>query len=100
MTTILAMLAAMLPQMAAAAPEKRSGRYLVKARSAADYAGLRAKAVKEGARVLRDLPALKAMVVSGTAAARTSLAATAGPSAWPGTGSRRWPSRSRPPLPT
>jgi hypothetical protein len=74
-TTILAVLAAMLPQMVAAAPEKASGRYLVKARSAADYAGLRAKAVKEGARVLRDLPALKAMVVSGTAAARTSLAA-------------------------
>ncbi|HEV2893438.1 MAG TPA: S8 family serine peptidase, partial [Actinomycetota bacterium] len=74
-TTILAMLAAMLPQMAAAAPEKASGRYLVRARSAADYAGLRAKAVSSGARVLRDLPQLKAMVVSAPATARTSLAA-------------------------
>jgi hypothetical protein len=35
-TTILAVLAAMLPQMAAATPEKTSGRYLVRARSAAD----------------------------------------------------------------
>ena len=43
--TVLAMLAALLPQMATAAPEKASGRYLVRARSAADYAGLRAKAV-------------------------------------------------------
>jgi subtilisin family serine protease len=74
-TTILAVLAAMLPQLAAAAPEKASGRYLVRARSAADYAGLRAKAVNSGARVLRDLPQLKAMVVSAPAAARSSLAA-------------------------
>ena len=54
--TILAMLGALLPQLASAAPEKASGRYLVVARSSADYAGLRAKAVKAGARVLRDLP--------------------------------------------
>jgi lantibiotic leader peptide-processing serine protease len=74
-TTILAMLAALLPQLAAAAPEKSSGRYLVRARSAADYAGLRAKAVNSGARVLRDLPQLRAMVVSAPAAARSSLAA-------------------------
>jgi hypothetical protein len=73
--TILAMLAALLPQLAPAAPEKASGRYLVRARSAADYAGLRAKAVNSGARVLRDLPQLKAMVVSAPAAARSSLAA-------------------------
>ena len=74
-TTILAVLAALLPQMAAAAPEKASGRYLVKARSAADYAGLRAKAVQQGARVLRDLKQLNTMVVSAPAAARSSLAA-------------------------
>jgi lantibiotic leader peptide-processing serine protease len=73
--TILAMLAALLPQMAAAAPEKASGRYLVRARSAADYAGLRAKAVKEGARVLRDLRQVNTMVVRAPAAARGSLAA-------------------------
>ena len=49
--SVLALLAALLPQLATAAPEKASGRYLVRARSAADYAGLRAKAVSEGARV-------------------------------------------------
>ena len=55
-TTVLAVLAALLPQMASAAPKGSSGRYLVVARSSADYGALRAKAVKEGARVLRDLP--------------------------------------------
>ena len=73
--TILAMLGALLPQLASAAPEKASGRYLVVARSSADYAGLRAKAVKAGARVLRDLPQAKAMVVNASASARSSLAA-------------------------
>jgi subtilisin family serine protease len=73
--TVLAMLAALLPQMATAAPEKASGRYLVRARSAADYAGLRAKAVSEGARVLRDLKQVNTMVVRAPAAARTSLVA-------------------------
>jgi lantibiotic leader peptide-processing serine protease len=73
--TILAMLAALLPQLALAAPEQSSGRYLVRARSAADYAGLRAKAVQAGARVLRDLPQLQMMVVNAPAAARSSLAA-------------------------
>ena len=46
--TVLGMLAALLPQMGAAAPKSESGRYLVRARSAADYAGLRAKAVNGG----------------------------------------------------
>jgi lantibiotic leader peptide-processing serine protease len=73
--TVLAMLAALLPQLASAAPKGASGRYLVVARSSADYAGLRAKAVKEGARVLRDLPQAKAMVVKASASARGSLAA-------------------------
>jgi lantibiotic leader peptide-processing serine protease len=73
--TILAMLGALLPQLASAAPQKASGRYLVVARSSADYAGLRAKAVKEGARVLRDLPQAKAIVVKASASARSSLAA-------------------------
>jgi hypothetical protein len=54
--TVLAMLAALLPQLATAASKGASGRYLVVARSSSDYAGLRAKAVKAGARVLRDLP--------------------------------------------
>jgi len=73
--TILAVLAALLPQMASAGPRGASGRYLVVARSSADYAGLRAKAVKEGARVLRDLPQAKTIVVSAPASARSSLAA-------------------------
>ena len=63
--TILAMLGALLPQLAAAAPKDAADRYLVRARSSADYAGLRAKAVQAGARVLRDLPQLHMMVVRG-----------------------------------
>jgi hypothetical protein len=73
--TVLGMLAALLPQMGAAAPKSDSGRYLVRARSSADYAGLRAKAVKDGARVLRDMPQLRTMVLRAPAAARRSLAA-------------------------
>jgi subtilisin family serine protease len=74
-TTVLAVLAALLPQMASAGPKGASGRYLVVARSSADYAALRAKAVKEGARVLRDLPQVKTMVIKASASARSSLAA-------------------------
>ena len=74
-TTVLAVLAAMLPQLASAGPKGASGRYLVVARSSADYGALRAKAVREGARVLRDLPQAKTLVVSATASARSSLAA-------------------------
>jgi subtilisin family serine protease len=73
--TVLAVLAALLPQMASAGPRGAAGRYLVVARSSADYAGLRAKAVKEGARVLRDLPQAKTIVVSASTSARSSLAA-------------------------
>jgi hypothetical protein len=73
--TVLAMLAALLPQLATAAPKGASGRYLVVARSSSDYAAVRAKAVKEGARVLRDLPPAKAFVVNASASARSSLAA-------------------------
>ena len=69
------MLGALLPQLASAAPEKAWGRYLVRARSSADYTALRAKAVKEGARVVRDLKQVNTMVVSASAATRTSLAA-------------------------
>jgi subtilisin family serine protease len=73
--TVLAMLAALLPQLATAAPKGTSGRYLVVARSSADYAGLRAKAVKAGARVLSDLPQAKTIVVNASASARSTLAA-------------------------
>jgi hypothetical protein len=54
------MLGALLPQLASAAPEKASGRYLVRARSSADYA---------------DLRQLNTMVVSAPSATRASLAA-------------------------
>src|SRR5215211_4200302 len=74
-TTVLAVLAALLPQMASAGPKGASARYLVVARSSADYGALRAKAVNEGARVLRDLPQAKTLVVSAPASARGSLAA-------------------------
>jgi lantibiotic leader peptide-processing serine protease len=74
-TTVLAVLAAMLPQLASARPQGASGRYLVVARSSADYGALRAKAVREGARVLRDLPQAKTLVVTATASERSSLAA-------------------------
>ena len=73
--TILALLAAMLPQLASAAPKGASDRYLVRARSSADYAGLRAKAVQSGVRVLRDLPQLHMMVVRASTAAHSSIAA-------------------------
>jgi lantibiotic leader peptide-processing serine protease len=74
-TTVLAVLAALLPQLASAGPRGASARYLVVARSSADYSALRAKAVKEGARVIRDLPQAKTLVVNATASARSSLAA-------------------------
>ena len=47
-TTVLAVLTALLPQLASAAPGKASGRYLVVARSAADLTALRAKAGEGG----------------------------------------------------
>jgi subtilisin family serine protease len=75
LATILAVLAAMLPGTSVAAPSGGSGRYLVVARSAADYGALRAKAVREGARVLRDIPQLNALVVRGSGSARSRLAA-------------------------
>jgi lantibiotic leader peptide-processing serine protease len=74
-TTVLAVLAAMLPQLASARSQGASGRYLVVARSSADYGALRAKAVREGARVLRDLQQANTIVVSASAAAHSALAA-------------------------
>jgi lantibiotic leader peptide-processing serine protease len=74
-TTVLAVLAAMLPQLASAGPKGASGRYLVVARSSADYGALRAKAVREGAHVLRDLPQANTIVVSASATTRSALAA-------------------------
>jgi lantibiotic leader peptide-processing serine protease len=60
---------------AVAAPGQRAGRFLVVARSAADYGALRAGTVRQGARVVRELPQLNTLVVAGSAGVRASLAA-------------------------
>jgi subtilisin family serine protease len=72
-TVLAALLAA--PSLAAQPSAAGSGRYLVLARSAADLSGLRAKAVGAGARVVRQLPQINAMVVEASAGARGQLAA-------------------------
>jgi lantibiotic leader peptide-processing serine protease len=73
---VIAILAALLATPVSAAPAAKggSGRYLVVARSAADLSGLRASAVRQGAKVLREIPQIKAMVVSAPDSVRTSLA--------------------------
>jgi subtilisin family serine protease len=72
-----AVLAALLvaPSVAAPAASRPSGRYLVVARSAADLSGLRAKAVREGAKVIHSMPQINAMAIQGTDSVRSSLAA-------------------------
>ena len=75
LATTLAVLAAMLPGTSVAAPSGATKRYLVVAKSAADYGALWAKAVREGARVIRELPQLKALVVRGSGSARNRVAA-------------------------
>jgi subtilisin family serine protease len=74
---LAAVLAALLAAPVSAAPQAKggAGRYLVVARSAADLHALRATAVRRGARVLREIPQLKAMVVAAPDAVRGSLAA-------------------------
>ncbi len=57
-----------------AAAQSETSRYLVLARSAGDYAGLRAEAVTQGARVIREIPELQAIVVRATSGARDQLA--------------------------
>jgi subtilisin family serine protease len=72
---ILAVVASALAGTAAAAPRGGTGRYLVVVRNAADYGAVRAKAVREGARVVHDLRQLKTIVVTAPAAARSRIAA-------------------------
>jgi lantibiotic leader peptide-processing serine protease len=62
------------PVSAAPAAKGGAGRYLVVARSAGDYGALRASAVRQGAKVLGELPQIKAMVVSAPDSVRSSLA--------------------------
>jgi hypothetical protein len=73
LTVMAALLAA--PSFAAAPAKGSSGRYLVLARSAADLGALRAKAVGDGASVVRVIPQINAMVVKASAAAKGRLAA-------------------------
>jgi lantibiotic leader peptide-processing serine protease len=71
-----ALLVGLLATPGAAAPSARTGagRYLVVARSAGDYGALRAAAVRRGAKVLREIPQIKAMVVSAPDSVRGNLA--------------------------
>ena len=72
---VITILAALLAAPVSAAPSANdAGRYLVVARSAGDYGALRATAVRRGAKVLREIPQIKAMVVSAPERVRTSLA--------------------------
>jgi len=75
-TAVIAILAALLATPVSAAPSAKggAGRYLLVARSAADYGPLRATAVRQGAKVLREIPQIKAMVVSAPETVRSSLA--------------------------
>jgi len=75
----VAVVGAGLAGTSAAAPaapviEGESGRYLVVARTPADYAGLRSAAIRSGAKVLRDLPQIKTFVVNGSGRTRSTLA--------------------------
>jgi hypothetical protein len=49
------------------------GRYLVVARTAADYGAVRDTAIRAGARVIRDIPQLKTFVAVGSTAARAKV---------------------------
>ena len=65
--------AALVSGPAEAAPQSASasGRYLVTARSAADYAGLRDSMVRNGAKVVSELPQINTFVISGSTDARS-----------------------------
>src|SRR5262245_3813545 len=76
--TVLAVLAMMVQVTSLAAPRTASrgaaGRFLVVAKSSADYNSLRAKALRSGARVVRDLPQIDTLLVSGPDSLRSTLA--------------------------
>ena len=71
----LAALASILAPASAAAPGDQQGRYLVVGRSAADYDALRARAVREGAKVVTEMPELRTLVIRAPARVRARLAA-------------------------
>jgi lantibiotic leader peptide-processing serine protease len=73
---ILAVLAALSPAASLASPTRggSSGRFLVVAKSRADYGTLKAKALRSGAKVVREVPQIGTLVVEGSASAQSSLA--------------------------
>src|SRR6266498_2970405 len=75
-TAILAVLAALLPAASFASPTRggTSGRFLVVAKSRADYGALKAKALRSGAKVVREVPQIGTLVVEGSASAQSGLA--------------------------
>jgi hypothetical protein len=63
------------PAQAAPQPDSASGRYLVVARSAADYAALRDSVARSGAKIVSEMPQIKTFVISGTSDARSRVQA-------------------------
>jgi hypothetical protein len=70
---VLAVLAAMVQGTSFPASKGGSGRFLVVAKSSADYNALRVKALRGGAKVVRDIPQIGTMVVRGSSSVRSSL---------------------------
>jgi subtilisin family serine protease len=73
---ILTVLAALLPAASFASPTRggSSGRFLVVAKSRADFGTLKAEALRSGAKVVREVPQIGTLVVEGSASAQSSLA--------------------------
>jgi subtilisin family serine protease len=77
LTMLAALLAADPASAAGTSQQSASGRYIVRAKSAAGYKALKAKAVANGAKVIRDLPGVKTLVVAASASAHGKLEADA-----------------------
>jgi Tfp pilus assembly protein FimT len=83
---VLTVMAALLAAPSFAAPaEGASGRYLVRARSAADLGALRAKAVADGAKVVQTIPRSTPWWSGRRRRPGAGWPPTAGPRAWPPT---------------
>jgi lantibiotic leader peptide-processing serine protease len=78
-TAVLAVLATMVQGTSFAASKASSkgasGRYLVMAHNAADYNALRVKALRGGAKIVKDMPQIGTMLVKAPDSVRSSLAA-------------------------
>ena len=76
--TVLAVLLTMVEGVSLAAPKAASkgaaGRFMVVAKTSADYNSLRVKALRAGAKVVADMPQIRTLAVSGSASVRASLA--------------------------